>query len=133
MRDWSTTTIVESDYFGKIGLDDKPAGATGEKAYLLPEPKVPHRRHPRWRSESCTASLLVGYLHGVDLDLPKADVLRLGVDPRPPHSRRERYKKAIALLEEWLADESGYDEETWPEIRGGIERARSSSRRRFSD
>ncbi len=28
--------------------------------------------------------------------------------------------KAIKLLDEWLSDESGYDEVTWPEIKNQI-------------
>lgn len=40
--------------------------------------------------------------------------------------------KAIALLESWLADESGYDEKTWPRLKRSIERNRLSYRRRFS-
>ncbi|HEV2972957.1 MAG TPA: hypothetical protein VGY55_23515 [Pirellulales bacterium] len=37
----------------------------------------------------------------------------------------------IALLDEWLRDESGYDEETWPELKAAIDRDRPSARRLF--
>ena len=47
--------------------------------------------------------------------------------------RTERREAAIALLDEWLADESGYDEATWPRLKASIERNRLSSRRRFGD
>ena len=40
---------------------------------------------------------------------------------------------AIELLAEWKADDSGYDEETWPIIKGSVERNRLSSRPRFSE
>jgi hypothetical protein len=36
-----------------------------------------------------------------------------------------------ALLDEWLRDESGYDERMWPELKAAIDRDRSSSRRLF--
>jgi hypothetical protein len=36
------------------------------------------------------------------------------VDPLPPAERMERNRKAAALLREWMADDSGYDEEVWP-------------------
>jgi len=36
------------------------------------------------------------------------------VDPLPPAERMERNRKAAALLREWMADDSGYDEEMWP-------------------
>lgn len=29
---------------------------------------------------------------------------------------RERNRQAEALIREWLADQSGYDEPTWPEL-----------------
>lgn len=45
----------------------------------------------------------------------------------------KRYAKAIALLKSWLADDSGYDEKTWPHLKRAIERNRPSERKRFSD
>ena len=41
--------------------------------------------------------------------------------------------KAIALLKSWLKDESGYDEETWPQLKKNLERERrrSGARRLF--
>ena len=38
---------------------------------------------------------------------------------------------AIALLDQWLADESGYDEATWPEIKEALDRDRLSGRMFF--
>ena len=40
---------------------------------------------------------------------------------------------AIRLLDEWMADESGYDEETWPELKVALNRDRLSSRRLFDE
>ncbi len=37
----------------------------------------------------------------------------------------------IALLDEWLRDESGYDEETWPELKVALDRDRLSERKLF--
>ena len=37
------------------------------------------------------------------------------------------------LLDEWLADESGYDEEAWPELKEALDRDRLSYRRLFVD
>lgn len=47
--------------------------------------------------------------------------------------RMQRNLAAIKLLEEWLADESGYDERVWPVVRKAIEENRASYRSRFSD
>ncbi|HAO19015.1 MAG TPA: hypothetical protein DCQ37_00025 [Desulfobacteraceae bacterium] len=47
----------------------------------------------------------------------------------------ERIEKRIRLLDEWMADESGYDEETWPEIKTALNRERDnvSARRLFDE
>jgi hypothetical protein len=50
--------------------------------------------------------------------------------PVPPPSKVD---SAIALIEEWLNDESGYDEETWPKLEKTLEENRLSTRRRFND
>lgn len=34
---------------------------------------------------------------------------------------------AVRLLDEWMADDSGYDEETWPELREALARNRRES------
>jgi hypothetical protein len=41
----------------------------------------------------------------------------------------------IGLLRSWLADESGYDEETWPKLKKALdhERRRVGARRLFDD
>jgi hypothetical protein len=41
--------------------------------------------------------------------------------------------KVLALLKTWLEDESGYDEETWPELKKALdaERDRVGARRLF--
>jgi hypothetical protein len=41
----------------------------------------------------------------------------------------------IRLLHSWLADESGYDEETWPKLKKALdqERQRVGARRLFDD
>ncbi|MCP4105153.1 MAG: hypothetical protein GY749_06395 [Desulfobacteraceae bacterium] len=48
---------------------------------------------------------------------------------------RERIHKIIQLLDEWMADESGYDEDTWPELKKALNRERDnvSARRLFDE
>lgn len=46
-------------------------------------------------------------------------------------SQRQRARRAIALLDQWLSDDSGYDEETWPDLKEALEENRLSSRRLF--
>lgn len=45
-------------------------------------------------------------------------------------AKNRRLKK---LIESWLKDESGYDEETWPWLKKALEEDRLSSRRLFRD
>jgi hypothetical protein len=46
---------------------------------------------------------------------------------------RQRNATARQLLRAWLADESGYDEETWPRLKQALEANRSGQRRLFRD
>jgi hypothetical protein len=43
-----------------------------------------------------------------------------------------RNQQAINLLGEWLADNSGYDERVWPELKKSIEERRLGRRKRFA-
>jgi|GEM_PF-2235913 len=47
--------------------------------------------------------------------------------------RRLKNKVAIQLLQSWLEDESGYDEEVWPKAKNAIEENRLSIRKKFND
>lgn len=46
---------------------------------------------------------------------------------------RTRPEELIALLDEWLEDQSGYDEETWPDLKKAVDRDRLSSRKLFDE
>ena len=48
-------------------------------------------------------------------------------------TQRQRNATARQLLRAWLADESGYDEETWPCLKQALEASRSDQRRLFRD
>ena len=43
-----------------------------------------------------------------------------------------RNQQAIDLLSQWLADDSGYDERVWPEVKKSIEEHRLDRRKRFA-
>jgi hypothetical protein len=51
----------------------------------------------------------------------------------PNESHDDSAENVVRLLDEWMADESGYDEETWPELKAALERERLSSRLLFDD
>lgn len=44
-----------------------------------------------------------------------------------------RNEEAIRLLESWVNDASGYDEQVWPVLKEAIEEHRLSHRKRFAD
>jgi hypothetical protein len=50
------------------------------------------------------------------------------IEPPTPEAAR-----VLALLKSWLADDSGYDEETWPQLKRALdeERDRVGARRLF--
>ncbi len=45
--------------------------------------------------------------------------------------RKERARRVVRMLDDWMADESGHDEEYWPKLRAVIEQDRLSARPRF--
>jgi hypothetical protein len=57
---------------------------------------------------------------------------RLAGSPVPAEADQHvKNEAARRLLSEWLADESGYDEATWPVAKQAIESNRLSARPRF--
>ncbi|RJP33873.1 MAG: hypothetical protein C4527_03660 [Candidatus Omnitrophota bacterium] len=48
-----------------------------------------------------------------------------------PSLQENRNAKAIKLLDEWLSDQSGYDENVWPKLKKLIEVHRLSARKQF--
>jgi hypothetical protein len=46
---------------------------------------------------------------------------------------RARNASALRLVREWLADDSGYDEEVFPVLKAELEADRLSYRRRFRE
>jgi len=48
-------------------------------------------------------------------------------------AQRHKNEAARRLLQEWLADDSGYDEEVWSEVKQLIEVIRRPPRKRFCD
>lgn len=55
----------------------------------------------------------------------------LALEPLTP----EQIQRVIELLDEWMLDDSGYDEETWPELKESLDKERNliSARRLFSE
>ena len=63
-------------------------------------------------------------------------VYREGHLPTPAAQQREiaeGRRRLLHQLDEWLADDSGYDEETWPKLKAELEQDRLSSRSLFDE
>ena len=47
----------------------------------------------------------------------------------PPQEKGD----VLSLLDEWLTDDSGYEEESWPQLREALDQDRLSDRPLFKD
>ncbi len=61
------------------------------------------------------------------------DVVRITPQSQEMQAQQQKNEAARRLLQEWLADESGYDEAVWTQVKQLIEDHRMSMRSRFSD
>jgi excisionase family DNA binding protein len=50
-----------------------------------------------------------------------------------PDEQARKNQALLKLLNEWMADDSGYDEQVWPIVKASIEENRLSDRKRFRD
>ena len=64
---------------------------------------------------------------------PRSAIARRKTDARVRRPIAARNRRAIELLDAWLRDDSGYDEETWPIVKKLIEENRLSDRSQFRD
>jgi hypothetical protein len=53
--------------------------------------------------------------------------------PEYIYSHQMKHEAAVSLLQEWVSDESGYDESVWDGLKKTLEENRLSDRRRFDD
>jgi predicted DNA-binding antitoxin AbrB/MazE fold protein len=63
--------------------------------------------------------------------LDEAVSLPEGAEVRVELVQQESGAEAIKLIDQWLADDSGYDEQSWPELKTELERHRLSDRSLF--
>lgn len=134
MTDLNTGITIDAEYESTEQLAER-VPATTFRTFLLFVPGETVRPIQRAPAPSgSTTSMLPAYLECVatgpsDTILASATMDR----ERREQTRSARNAAVIALLEEWLADETGYDEATWPTLKEGIEQSRTSTRKRFND
>lgn len=85
-----------------------------------------HSPHPGNDDELARA--VADILGGLD-DEGKLAVLEFSQNLKKEHTRPNL--AAVRLLDEWMEDDSGYDEEAWPELKEALDRDRLSNRKLF--
>ncbi len=63
----------------------------------------------------------------------KQNIARKKIARREVRADPAKSEAMIRLLHEWAADESGYDEATWPIVKQAIEDNALSNRKRFDE
>ncbi len=64
---------------------------------------------------------------------PQLDVQQVAYAREVLNLQQKKNEAAIALLNSWLTDESGYDEKAWPIVKQALEENRLSMRRKLHD
>ena len=134
MTDLNTGITIDAEYaVGEQLAERTPATTFCAFLLIVPDEKVrPPQPAPTPRGS--TASMLQAYLEHVATGPSDAILTFRGMDPGPAEQARSaRNAAVIALLDEWLADDTDYDETTWPSLKEEIEKSRTSTRRRFGD
>lgn len=145
------TTTSQGHYREEAGTFDPPATTvSGCQEYAcpwgnVPEPQPTKAVRPTFATTTASAFLYISHArtsaatarrtcdvvqqHGLEVPATAIDITA----PPQRMSRADRYERLRELIELWLADDSGYDEEVWPQVKAGIEASRMSSRKRFSE
>ena len=130
-----TGATIEAHYVGGERLAERaPATTLGTFVGVVSdEAAAPPTKRSR-PTHGTTASSLQDYSESVAAKPSGAVLAFRDIDGKPAgRPLSPRNAAAIALLEKWLADDSGYDEDTWPALKAGIEESRTSTRKRFRD
>lgn len=153
MSDQPNATTIELDYAGYPSVREHSPTTTIPVAYHFEFGQEVRNRQADQPTRASSASVLKAYLEqvitgpspaiieGGFLFIPATESPVLGArfevanlqQHQTFRSRRERYAMLITLIESWLADDSGYDEEVWPQLKAGIEESRTSTRKRFNE
>jgi hypothetical protein len=125
-----TASKIETAYAeGEQPAERGPATSLQEFIIVfLDEPSVPVESLTFSRS---TASVLRDYTEAVATQRSEA---RIAVGPEDEkHRAPTRHAAMIALLDEWLAEDTEEDEAGWQMLKKRIEESRTSTRKRFSE
>jgi hypothetical protein len=132
VTDQSNATTIELDYAEYPVVREQSPTTTMPEAYHFEFGQEVRNRQADQPTRASSASVLAAYLEQV-ITGPSAATIRSPNDEFVKRPGRGRNAALIALLEKWLADDSGYDEKTWPALKKRIEESRLSTRKRFSE
>ena len=62
---------------------------------------------------------------------PGTKMERQEKERKPQGEQTTKAEQAIRLIDDWLADASGYDEQTWPTLKESLEKNRSAGSRKL--
>lgn len=117
---------------GEVVVEDSPT-TTAPRFWVFVSGAGTYKTSRTWSRRIYAASVLHEYQDPVPNEPSNAVLINQGFETEPPvRPRSARNAAAIALIEEWLAEDSDYDEKTWPALKEAIEESRTSTRRRFS-
>lgn len=63
----------------------------------------------------------------------KKEAVKKGRPSNLPRTESSRVRKVKHLFEDWLQDSSGYDEETWPDLKRALNENHSKSHKLFDE
>ncbi|MEA5623614.1 hypothetical protein [Nostoc sp. UHCC 0251] len=69
------------------------------------------------------SAIISGNSEHINLDLDEYQVVQFS---KSEAKKDDSLEKVIELVDEWIADESGYDEQTYPQIEAGLNQNRMS-------
>jgi hypothetical protein len=87
-------------------------------------------RNYLWRWSSDNSDRIVLYFV---LDVPITSERPHQAPPTIDAEAGTQARRLFSLLDEWLADESGYDEETWPQLKEALDHGGVAMREPMSD
>ncbi len=134
VTDEATPTTIERGYARTLTLPVEVSTTTVLASVFFVDGQAHRELKREAKASGSGASLTLGYEEHIETGLSGAMADRGVMGSHPSLATlRSRNAAAIALLDRWLADESGYDERTWPTLKKAIEESRTSKRKRFRD
>ena len=134
MIDEATTTTIERGNGRHQTFSAKTSTTTVVKGFYFGQDMERREPGPAPTAGGSAASLASECEERVESGPSEAIANRAGVGHQPSlPACRSRNAAAIALLEKWIADDLGDDEEAWNRLKRRIDESRTSTRKRFSD